>query len=61
MSIFCNHVYKIVRKEYAYTTYVDEGSIILPSYTLTKIHLYVQTDVCLKCGKTRHQEIRERA
>jgi len=60
VSIFCRHLFKPIKTEYAFTTDIDEGSIILPAFHLTRVNVYILTSRCLKCDKLKREEIYER-
>lgn len=61
MSLFCKHAYKRTHAEFAYSKWINEGSILVPAYYSTHVDMYIVTNKCLKCGKIKMEEVYTRS
>lgn len=57
MSLFCNHIYKDVGKEYLETRQENAGSIVIPSPYDMIYSVYLIESKCLKCGKKKFRKV----
>jgi len=59
MSLFCKHIYKSEKAEYAHDEIINDGSIIVPSMHNTRYHVYVITMRCLKCNRIKKEVFKQ--